>query len=158
MSRKIAFSIFFLSTIMLSFAFAQNQKNHKANLKPVQKSVLILKDSSNLEITVSRMIKDTLTKLGYNVKEAEIADVNNEKASLYKISIVFSAVNAGNEIDPGVQKFIASKTDTTSRIILYTVYGTVYQEKHENVDATTQATQTLHPKLIADHILRSFLH
>ena len=139
--------------IASSFIFAQN--DIKKAEKPKKKSVLILKDSSILETAVSRILSDTLAKLGYKVKEAELANVNKEKASLYRVSIIFSAINAGNEVDPRIQKFIASKTDTASKVYLFTVYGSIYNKQGENVDATTEATNALHPELIADQIIRT---
>jgi len=133
--------------------FAQNDA--KKVEKPKKKAVLILKDTSNLEIAVSRILSDTLTKLGYKVKEAGLANVNKENAALYKISIVFSAISAGNEVDPRIQKFIASKDGTSSKVLLYTVYGGIYNKRGEKVDATTEATKALHPALIADQIMHS---
>jgi hypothetical protein len=41
-------------------------------------------------------------------------------------------------------------------VILYTVYGSIYTTKSENVDATTQATSAQHPQIIANHIVQSF--
>ena len=159
MCRKIAVSFLVICTIACSFVFAQNVI--KKVEKPQKKTVLILKDSSNLEIAVSRIISDTLIKLGCKVKEARLANVNKENASSYRITIIFNAMSAGNEVDPRIQKFIASKVDTSSKVFLYSVYGSIYNQQGENVDATTEATKALHPELIADHILRSlkpYLH
>jgi hypothetical protein len=108
-----------------------------------------------LEIADSRIISDTLTKLDYKVKEAELANVNKENASLYRVSIIFSAISPGNEVDPRVQKFIASKVDTSSKVFLFTVYGSIYSEQGEKVDATSEATKALHQELIADQIIRT---
>jgi hypothetical protein len=153
MRRKFAVSFLVIFTIACSFVFAQNAIKKVEN--PKKKSVLILKDSSNLEIAVSRIISDTLTKAGYKVKEAELANVNKENASLYRVSIIFSAISAGNEVDPRIQKFIASKVDTSSKVFLFSVYGSIYNKQAENVDATTEATKALHPELIADQIIRT---
>lgn len=153
MCRKFAVSFLVLVTIACSFNFAQSVV--KKAEKPKKKSILIIKDSSNLEIAVSRIISDTLTKLGYKVKEAGLANVNKENASLYRVSIIFSAISAGNEIDPRIQNFIASKVDTSSKVFLFSVYGSIYNKQAENVDATTEATKALHPELIADQIIRT---
>jgi hypothetical protein len=153
MCRKCAVSFLVILTIACSFVFAQNG-NKKAE-KPKKNSVLILKDSSNLEIAVSRIISDTLTKLGYKVKEAELANINKENASLYGVSILFSAIRAGNQVDPSIEKFIASKVGTSSKVYLFSVYGNIYNKQGKNVDATTEATKALHPELIADQILRT---
>jgi hypothetical protein len=153
MCRKLAVSFLVIFTIACSFVFAQNVI--KKVEKPKIKSVLILKDTSSLEMAVSRIISDTLTKLGYKVKEAELANVNKEKASLYKVSIIFSAISPGNEVDPRIQKFIASKVDTSSKVFLFSVYGSIYSKQGENVDATSEATKALHPELIADQIIRT---
>lgn len=151
MNRKSSLIVLILLTTVFSLSFAQK---HTKEVKPAVKSILILKDSSDLEISVSRIISDSLTKIGYKVKETDFADVNNEKASAYYLSIVFSAMNPGNEIDSRVQKFISTKSGT-SKVFLYTVYGNIYNQTDTTVDATTQATQALHPQLIANHILRS---
>lgn len=151
MKNKNILSIFLTLTTVVSLVSAQS---HTEVPKPVAKSILILKDSSTLEISVSRIISDSLTKIGYKVKETSLADINKENASAYYLSIVFSAMNPGNEIDPRIQKFITTKSDS-SKVLLYTVYGNVYGQKRNDVDATTQATQALHPQLIANHILRS---
>jgi hypothetical protein len=153
MCRKLAVSFLVIFTIACSFVFAQNVI--KKVEKPKNNSVLILKDTSTLEMAVSRIISDTLTKLGYKVKETGLKNVNKENASLYRVSIIFSAISAGNEIDPRVQKFIASKVDTISKVYLFSVYGSIYNKQGENVDATTEATKALHPELIADHIIRT---
>ena len=149
MYRKIIVSVLFLFSIGYSPVFAKSHTGKSAG-----KSVLILKDSSTLEVSVSRILQDTLTKLGYKVKEADLSNISKEKASSYDISIVFSAINPGDEVDPAVDTFIASKAKTTSKVFLYSVYGNVYK-KGENVDAVTQATKELHPELIAAQIIRS---
>jgi ABC-type proline/glycine betaine transport system substrate-binding protein len=153
MRRKFAVSLLVLLAIACSFIYAQN--DIKKAVKPPKKSVLILKDTSSLETAVSRIISDTLTKLGCKVKVAELANINKKYASLYKVSIIFSAINAGNEVDPRIQNFIASKVDTSSKVFVYSVYGSIYSKQGEKVDATTEATKALHPGLIADQILRS---
>ena len=150
MNRKFVVSVLFLFTIAASLIYAQN-KVEKA--KTAKNSILILKDSSRLEISVSRIIIDTLTKRGYHVKVAKLADASKENASLYKINIVFNAVKAGNEIDPRIRKFITSKGDTSSKVFLYTVYGNIFNKRGNDIDAITQATETLRPQIIANHIL-----
>ena len=152
MQRKFYLSIVFLLTVTFSFVFAQS---HTGKIKPVKKSILILKDSSNLETAVSQILRDTLSKLGYKVKETGLADIGREKASSYKISIIFSAINPGREIDPRIRDFIESKGSKSSKVDLYTVWGTVYDKQDEKVDAMSQASKALRPQLIADHILRS---
>ncbi len=153
MCRKFAASFLIVVAIGCYFAFAQNVVN-KAE-KPKIKPVLILKDSSNLETAVSRIISDTLAKLGYKIKEASLANAAKENASSYGFSILFSAINAGNEVDPRIQNFIMSKADTSSKVFLFSVYGNIYNKKGKHVDATTEATKALHPELIADQILRT---
>jgi hypothetical protein len=152
MYQKVTVSIVFLVLLLLSLVFAQNQNDKEA---PTKKSALILKDSTRLEIAVSRLIRDTLTKLGYNVKEVDLVNVGKENASLYNLSIIFSAINPGKEVDPRIQKYIEAKSDTSSKVILYTVYGSVHKKGKENVDAASQATKALHPQIIANHILKS---
>jgi hypothetical protein len=152
MYRKIIVGILFLLAMACIPVFAKQQS---AKVKPAEKTVLICKDSSALEIAVDRILRDTLTKLGYTVNDVDLAKISKEKASSYTISIIFSAINPGDEVDPRIQEYIASKVDTTAKIYLYTVYGGVYKQKNQNVDATTQATKDLHPVLIAKHILRS---
>jgi hypothetical protein len=152
MYRIIIVSILFLFAIAYSPVIA---KRPVEKVKHAKKSALILKDSSNLEVSVSRIIQDTLTKSGYKVKEIHLADVSKEKASSYTISILFSAVNKGDEVDTRIQNYIASKVDTTSKVYLYNVYGNIYNKKDENVDAKTQASIDLHPDLIAAQIIRS---
>jgi hypothetical protein len=152
MSRKIIVCCLFLFTIVFPLLSA---KNAVEKAKPVKKSVLIVKDSSELETAVSRVVKDSLSKLGYKVKEISFTDVGKEKASLYKISIVFSAVNPGEEIDTTIQKFMSLADGKSSKVLLYTVYGKVHDMKDKNVDATTEASKELHPQLIAEHILHS---
>jgi hypothetical protein len=119
-----------------------------------KKKALIIKDSSDLENSVTRILKDTLSKIGYDVKEVPIASISNEKASDYTLSIVFSAIKAGNDADPVVRKFVESKKNSKSQVKVYTVYGTVYKKKSD-VDATSEATKALHPKLVSDRILKS---
>jgi hypothetical protein len=152
MYRKIIVNILILFTIVYFPVFAKHQIE---KVKPAKKSVLILKDSSDLEISVSRILQDTLTKLGYKVKEVGLSNISKEYASSYSISIIFSAINAGDEVDSRIQNYMASKVDTTSKIYLYSVYGSIYNQKEEKVDAMTQATKELHPDLIAAHIIRS---
>jgi hypothetical protein len=154
MNRKIRLSVFYLLATGFSLVLAQNAIEKP---KTVPKKILILKDSSKLEISVSRIIKDSLTKIGYVVKETGYKDINKEKASLYNLSIVFNAIKPGNEIDSRVRKFVATKSDTTSKVFIYTVYGTTFDTKDNYIDATTQATQALQPQLIANHILRNLL-
>jgi len=141
----------YLLTI-LSLVSAQNAADSTVSPK---KTVLILKDSSRLEISVARILKDTLSKIGYDVKEVPIDDINREKASDYSISIVFSAIKAGNDSDPAIRKFVASKAGSSSIVKLYTVYGNVYKKSESGVDATSEATKAMHPKLVADRILKS---
>ncbi|MBN1307811.1 MAG: hypothetical protein JXA18_07835 [Chitinispirillaceae bacterium] len=154
MQRKFYMSIVFLFTAAFSFVFAQS---HTGKIKPVKKSksILILKDSSNLETAVSQILRDSLLKLGYQVKETALADAGREKASSYKISIIFNAINPGREIDPRIRKFIESKGTASSKVNVYTVWGTVYDKQDKRVDAMSQASKALRPQLIADHILRS---
>ncbi|HUI94011.1 MAG TPA: hypothetical protein VLX68_17365 [Chitinivibrionales bacterium] len=153
MNRKFAVILLVMCTIACSFVFAQNV--NKKTEKPKKKSVLIVRDSSGLEIAVTRILNDSLSKLGCRVKEAELSNIKKENASSYKISIVFSAIKAGNEVDPRIQNFISSKADTLSKVFLFTVYGGLYDEQGKKVDATTEATKALHPDLIARQILRS---
>ena len=122
----------------------------------IPKKVLIVRDSSRLEIAVTRHIKESLGKSGYVVKEVSIYNVNSEKASSYNVSIIFRGMNAGNEINPAIQRFIASKSDTSQKVILYSVYGNTYNSQVKNIDAMTDATVSIRPRLIADQILRSF--
>ena len=122
----------------------------------IPKKVLIVRDSSRLEIAVTRHIKESLGKSGYVVKEVSIYNVNSEKASSYNVSIIFRGMNAGNEINPVIQRFIASKSDTSQKVILYSVYGNTYNSQVKNIDAMTDATVSIRPRLIADQILRSF--
>ena len=154
MPRKVYMNIVFLVTVAFSFVFSQS---HTGKIKPVKKSksILILKDTSSLETTVSQILRDTLSKLGYMVKETGLADIGREKASLYEISIIFSAIKPGREIDPPIRKFIESKGTASSEVNVYTVWGTVYDKQDEKVDAMSQASNALRPQLIADHILRS---
>jgi response regulator RpfG family c-di-GMP phosphodiesterase len=155
MSRKITFSIIFLVTIVCSFVFAEDQS---AKEKQAKITVLIVKDSSYLEMSVSRILQDSLTRRGYSVNEVNIADIGSKKASSYTISIIFSAISPGNEVAPSIQNYISTKKDSEAKILLYTVYGNVYTKKAEpaaKVDATTQASEKLHPELIATQILRS---
>ncbi len=152
MNIRSRVSVFFLLVTLFSLVFAQR---NSPKSKPVEKAVLIVKNSSNLEISVSRIIRDSLSKTGYTVKEVSFADAKKENASLYSFSIVFNAIKPGNDIDPRIQKFIASKSGSSSKVLLYTVYGNPFNKKGKYVDATTQATQALQPQLIANHILRS---
>ena len=122
----------------------------------IPKKVLIVRDSSRLEIAVTRHIKESLGKSGYVVKEVSIYNVNSEKASSYNVSIIFRGMNAGNEINPAIQRFIASKSDTSQKVILYSVYGNTYNSQVKNIDAMTDATVSIRPRLIANQILRSF--
>jgi len=160
MYRKISFGLLLLSLIASPFIFAQNKADtaKPAVTNPVdKKSALIVKDSSKLETAVTRILKDTLTKNGYTVKEVTLADAAKEKASEYTVSIVFSAIRPGNEVDPVIRSFINSKAGSASKVILYTVYGKEVDKKEKTaVDATTQATAALHPQLVADHILKGF--
>jgi hypothetical protein len=137
---------------MLSLVSAQNASDNTVLSK---KTALIIKDSSDLEISVARILKDTLSKSGYDVKEVPITSISNEKASDYTVSIVFSAIKAGNDSDPAVRKFVASKNGSKSQVKVYTVYGNVYNKEKRDVDATSEATKALHPKLVADRILKS---
>jgi hypothetical protein len=141
-----------LCTIVSSPLFAKQQKE---KVKPVKKSAIIFKDSSELEISVARILQDTLTKLGYKVKEEKISNIGKEKPSSYKISIIFSAINTDKEVDPRIDTYINAKVDTTSKIVLFNVYGNIYEKKGEDVDAETQASKELHPDLIVRQILRS---
>ncbi len=152
MNRKTRFSVFYLLAIGFSPVLAQNSFEKP---KTTSKKILILKDSSELEISVSRIIKDSLTKIGYMVKEAGYNDIDKEKASLYNISIIFNAIKPGNEIDPRVRKFVTTKSDTSSKVFIYSVYGNMYNTNENYIDATTQATQAFRPQLIANHIFRS---
>jgi hypothetical protein len=154
MNRKIRLSIFYLLTTGFSLVSAQNTLE-KPKPAPVHKKILILKDSTELEISVSRIVRDSLTKSGYVVKETSYKDINKEKASLYNITIVFNAIKPGNEIDSRVRKFITTKSDTASKVFIYSVYGNIYTANDSLPDATTQATEALRPQLIASHILRS---
>jgi hypothetical protein len=117
--------------------------------------VLIVKDSSDLEIAVARILKDTLSKIGYEIKDVPIASINTENASDYTVSIVFSAIKAGMDTDPAVRKFVASKNGSKSQVKVYTVYGNVYKKTKHDIDATSEATKALHPKLVSDRILKS---
>lgn len=152
MNRKIRLSVFYLLATGFSLVLAQNAIEKP---KTVPKKILILKDSSELEISVSRIIKDSLSKIGYMVKETSYKDISKENASLYNITIVFNAIKPGNEIDPRVRKFVTTKTDTSSKVFIYSVYGNIHTTNENYVDATTQATQALRPRIIANHILRS---
>jgi hypothetical protein len=145
---------FLFCAMMLSASVIQGKQPGKA--AHAKHAVLILRDSSALETTVSRMVGDSLTKSGYSVKIASLSDIGREKASLYAYSIVFSAITVGDEVDPVIEKFIKTKPEnSSSKVILYTVYGNAYDKQKKEVDATTAATETLHPQLIVDHILRS---
>jgi hypothetical protein len=158
MYRKIYAGILLISLTACSFVFAMNEADtaKQAVTKPVvKKSALIVNDSSKLEVSVTRILKDTLTKNGYSVKETQFTGIGKEKASDYTVSIVFSAINPGNEITPVIQSFINTKAGSSSRVILYTVYGTDVNKKDTTVDATSQATSALHPQQVADHILKS---
>ena len=124
MLKKISVSILCLLAILLSPLSAQNKSE---KVKPVKKSILIVKDSSDLEVAVCRIVTDSLSKLGYTVKEVGLADIGNEKASSYKFSIVFSAITAAGEVDPSIQKFIDSGVGK-SKVHLYTVYGKVFNK------------------------------
>jgi hypothetical protein len=153
MANNLIVGVMLLFAIPFSLYSAQN-KTEKA--KPVKKTILIVKDSSDLEATVSRIINDSLAKKGYKIKETNLADVGKENPSSYKLSIIFSAVNAGEEIDPRIQKYISSKIDPASKTVIFTVYGAVYSnEKDKTVDASSEATKTLRAPLIAEHILQS---
>jgi hypothetical protein len=154
MRRNIIVSTFVLLTIVFSFVFAQAGT---AKAKPVKtsKSILILKDTTKLEASVSQLLRDTLSKLGYTVKEAAFADIGKEIASSYKISIIFSAVNTRDEPDPRIDKFIASKGKSSSEVKLFTVCGALFDKKDEKTDAITQASAALHPQMIADQIMKS---
>jgi hypothetical protein len=152
MYKKIIVSAIVLLTVAFSVFSAEK---HSGKVMPAKKSILIVKDSSELETAVSRIIVDTLSKLGYTVKEVGLADIGKENAPSYKFSIVFSAVNPGEEIEPSVQKFMASANGKSSKVLLYSVYGNVHTTQDKNVDATTQATKELHPPMIAEHILHS---
>jgi hypothetical protein len=152
MYRKFIVSALILSAVLFTFA-----QSPAGKAKPVKKSksILILKDTTNLEKSVAQILNDTLSKLGYTVKEAALADIGNEKASSHKISIIFSAVTVGDEPDPRISKYIASKGKTSAEVKLYSVWGAVYDKKDEKTDAVTQASAALHPQLIADQILKS---
>jgi hypothetical protein len=152
MNGKIIVGVLFLFTIAFSPVFAKQQVE---KVKHAKKSALIVRDSTALEIAVSGIIQDTLTKSGYKVKEVGLDSVGKENASSYTISIIFSGINKGDEMDPRIQKYIASKVDSTSKIAFYNVYGSIYSKKDANVDAMTQATKELHSELIAKQILRS---
>lgn len=153
MLNKITVTIISICILtILSFVYAQNVTDSTVSQK---KTVLIIKDSSSLEISVVRILKDTLSKIGYEVKETPIADISKEKASDYTVSIVFSAIKAGNDSDPSIRKFVASKAGTTAKVKLYTVYGNVYKKGDSDIDAKSEATKAMHPKLVADRILKS---
>jgi len=147
-----ALAVCFLTIISLISAQDTSYNTISTSTK---KTVLIIKDSSDLEISVTRILKDTLLKIGYDVKVVPIALINNEKASDYTVSIVFSAIKAGDDSDPSIRKFVASKKGSESQVKVYTVYGNVYNKKKRDVDATSEATKTLHPKLVSDRILKS---
>jgi hypothetical protein len=153
MRGKFAVILLIICSIACSFAFAQN--TGKKAEKTRKKSILIVKDSSSLETAVSRIISKTLAKSGYKVKETDLAHIGKEKVSSHKVSILFSAVNPGNEVDPRIQNFIAAKSDTSSKVFLFSVYGSTYDKEGKTVDATTEATKALHPEMIADQIMRS---
>jgi hypothetical protein len=153
MHRLILSRALFLVLVLLATVILGKQPEKASHAKH---AVLILQDSSALETTVSRMVSDSLTKSGYSVKIASLSDIGKEKASLYAYSIVFSAITVGDEIDPVIEKFIKTKPEnSSSKVILYTVYGNAHDKQKKEVDATTEATETLHPQLIVDHILRS---
>jgi hypothetical protein len=147
----VTLAICFLT--MLSLVSAQNATD--STTVSLKKTALIIQDSSKLEISVTRILKDTLSKIGYDVKDIPIASIGNEKASDYTVSIVFSAIKAGSDSDPAIRKFVASKAGSLSQVKLFTVYGNVYSKGKRNVDATSEATKALHPKLVADRVLKS---
>jgi hypothetical protein len=152
MYRRIFFALLlFTALVSLPAVALQNTDT----VPPKNKCALILRDSTTLEKRVARIVADTLTKLGYTVKETLLPDSKNESASTYTISIVFSAIRPGNEVDPRIQKFMTSKKDASSRVMLFTVYGGEHYKKDATVDATTQATEKLHPDLVARRIIQS---
>jgi hypothetical protein len=154
MRRKTIVSALMLFAVTFSFAFAQS---HTGKAKPVKKSkpILILKDTTALEASVAQIVKDALEKIGYTVKEAPLADIGKEKASSYKITLIFNGITTGDEPDPRIDKYIASKGKTSSEVKLYSVCGAVYDKKDEKTDAITKASDAVHPQLIADQILKS---
>jgi sulfite reductase alpha subunit-like flavoprotein len=153
--RSIISVIFFLLlTVGCSFVYAQAQPRKIKAVKNT-KSILILKDTTSLETSVAKILIDSLSKKGYTVKQSPLADLIIKKASKYNISIIFSAVTTGENMDPRIDKFIASKGETTSEVKIFTVCGAIYDNKDTKIDALTQASSALHPQMIADQILKT---
>ena len=124
-----------------------------AFLSAAYSPMLMAKVGSRMAIAISMLL--LTIGMAYKIKEASLANAAKENASSYGFSILFSAINAGNEVDPRIQNFIMSKADTSSKVFLFSVYGDIYNKKGKHVDATTEATKALHPELIADQILRT---
>jgi hypothetical protein len=156
MFKKSFIAVLMLLIVVFSYTYSQSTAE---KVKPSKKTVLLVRDSTQLEVTVAKVLRDTLSKMGYKVKEVGLSEVGKENASLFKVSIVFSAVvHPGDEINSDIDKFLSSRESKSSKIFLFNVSGTLHprsggKKLDKPVDATSQATESSNPKLIADHIL-----
>jgi hypothetical protein len=120
----------------------------------VSMNVLIVKGNSYLENTVTKIVQDSLSRLGFSVNSVPLKKLGSENPANYKAIIVFSAIKVSGQLDPLVKKFIDTKSnDPSSNVMICTVYGERWGGARVKTDAVSAATKTLNPAAVAAKIV-----
>jgi hypothetical protein len=122
-----------------------------------RKAVLIVKGNSYLENAIAKIIIDSLSRRGIDVRTTDLKTVSSAVPAEFVTILVFSAIKSSNIRDQ-IREFIKGVNDVdgdpVSNILICTVHGDVWEPKKSTVDAVTGATRTLDPGDIAKKIMK----
>jgi hypothetical protein len=152
-SRLLSQALLFVTTwFMLSIADDDSLPSMHAS---IPKTVLIVKNDSYLENTVSAILKDSLSAQGYVIKMIPPASLTSEQPSNYRATFIMNAIKA-SKVSGIVRSYVRSQVSENSNILICTVYGEEWKSGLKRSDAVTSATTTLSPAGVAAKILSSF--
>lgn len=139
--------LFFLSLFFWERAYGRSGS-------PERKEILLAKGSSILENEVARIVTDSLHQRGLSVKIVHTDTLARENTDSFRVSVIFNAMKSGKFVEPA-RRFLQDHDIRKTNILLFTVYGELYDSPRPAVDAVTAATTSLNPWEISEKILKS---